>query len=161
MLSIQKAREEFDRYVSGYNKDDFKIALKINHSYRTAAYARKIGQAIGVDEDLAELIGLLHDIGRFEQIRNYDTFDDKKSVDHANLGVEVLKKDNYIEKYCDDKETQELILNAIKYHNKYKIADDIEGVELTYCKLIRDADKIDILNYMEYEDITQLFDFVK
>ena len=159
MLSIQKAREEFDRYVSGYNKDDFKIALKINHSYRTAAYARKIGQAIGVDEDLAELIGLLHDIGRFEQIRNYDTFDDKKSVGHANLGVEVLKKDNYIEKYCDDKETQELILNAIKYHNKYKIADDIEGVELTYCKLIRDADKIDILNYMEYEDITKLFDF--
>jgi len=159
MLSIQKAREEFDRYVSGYNKDDFKIALKINHSYRTAAYARKIGQAIGVNEDLAELIGLLHDIGRFEQIRNYDTFDDKKSVDHAHLGVEVLKKNNYIEKYCDDKATQDLILNAIEYHNKYKIADEIEGEELTYCKLIRDADKIDILNYMEYEDITKLFDF--
>lgn len=159
MLSIQKAREEFDRYVSGYNKDDFKIALKINHSYRTAAYARKIGIAIGVDADLAELIGLLHDIGRFEQIRIYNTFCDKESVDHADLGVEILETDNYIEKYCDDKATQELIIKAVKYHNKYKIADDIEGEELTYCKLIRDADKIDILNYMEYEDITQLFDF--
>ena len=95
MLSIQKAREEFDRYVSGYNKDDFKIALKINHSYRTAAYARKIGQAIGVDEDLAELIGLLHDIGRFEQIRNYDTFDDKKSVDPVSILFPVLGLSEY------------------------------------------------------------------
>ena len=159
MLSIQKAREEFDRYVSGYNKDDFKIALKINHSYRTAAYARKIGIAIGVDADLAELIGLLHDIGRFEQIRIYNTFCDKESVDHADLGVQILETNNYIEKYCDDETTQKLIIKAVKYHNKYKIADDINGEELTYCKLIRDADKIDILNYMEYEDITQLFDF--
>ena len=159
MLSIQKAREEFDRYVSGYNKDDFKIALKINHSYRTASYARQIAKSIGADEDLAELIGLLHDIGRFEQIRIYNTFSDSQSVDHADLGVEILETDNYIEKYCDDKQTQELIIKAVKYHNKYKIADDIEGDELTYCKLIRDADKIDILNYMEYEDITKLFDF--
>jgi hypothetical protein len=73
--------------------------------------------------------------------------------------VEILETDNYIEKYCDDKLTQALIIKAVKYHNKYKIADDIEGDELTYCKLIRDADKIDILNYMEYEDITKLFDF--
>ena len=159
MLSIQKAREEFDRYVSGYNKDDFKIALKINHSYRTAAYARKIGMAIGVDADLAELIGLLHDIGRFEQIRIYNTFCDKESVDHADLGAEILETNNYIEKYCDDKETQKLIIKAVKYHNKYKIAEDIDGEELTYCKLIRDADKIDILNYMEYENITKLFNF--
>ena len=159
MLSIQKAREEFDRYVSGYNKDDFKIALKINHSYRTASYARQIAKSIGADEDLAELIGLLHDIGRFEQIRIYNTFSDSQSVDHADLGVEILETDNYIEKYCDDKATQDLIIKAVKYHNKYKIADDIEGKELTYCKLIRDADKIDILNYMEYEDITKLFDF--
>ena len=34
-----------DRYVSNYDKDDFKISLKIDHSYRTADYARKIGKA--------------------------------------------------------------------------------------------------------------------
>lgn len=159
MIDIKKARQEFDDYVSNYNKDDFKIALKINHSYRTAAYARQIAKKENLDQDLAELIGLLHDIGRFDQIKYYNTFSDGASLDHANLGARILKSDNYIEKYCDDKETQHLIINAVRYHNKYKISDKIEGKELVYCKLIRDADKIDILNYMEYEDITKLFDF--
>ena len=159
MIDIKKARQEFDDYVSKYNKDDFKIALKINHSYRTSAYARKIAKEEGLDQDLAELIGLLHDIGRFDQIKIYNTFRDGDSIDHANLGARILKHDNYIEKYCEDKELQHLIINAVRYHNKYKISDKIEGKELVYCKLIRDADKIDILNYMEYEDMSKLFDY--
>ena len=49
----------------------------------------------------------------------------------------------WIRKYL---KLQHLIINAVRYHNKYKISDKIEGKELVYCKLIRDADKIDILN---------------
>ena len=52
------------------------------------------------DIDLAWLTGLLHDIGRFEQVRRYGTFNDAKSIDHGKLGVEILflegKIDNVI-----------------------------------------------------------------
>ena len=53
--------------------------------------------------DLAAYCGLLHDIGRFEQLKRYNTFVDSKSIDHGLLGYEILKEDNYINKYIDNK----------------------------------------------------------
>ena len=37
------------------------------------------------------VIGLLHDIGRFEQEAQYHTFNDFKSMDHGDYGAEYLK----------------------------------------------------------------------
>ena len=157
MINIEKAKEEFRKYVSNYNPDDFKISLKINHSFRVAEYARILAKELGVNEDFSELIGLLHDIGRFEQIRRYDTFDDRKSIDHADLGAEILAENNYVANYCDEEYKMQVIIDAVRNHNKYKIDDKIAGEELVYCRIVRDADKIDILNYMDYEDVNQLY----
>ena len=41
---------------------------------------------------IAEAVALLHDVGRFEQYKRYGTFNDRKSVNHAALGVEIMKK---------------------------------------------------------------------
>ena len=41
--------------------------------------------------EIASLIGLLHDIARFEQYTQYGTFKDLQSIDHGNLGAEILK----------------------------------------------------------------------
>ena len=158
MIDIEKAKNEFEKYTSNFDNNDFKISLKVKHSYRTAEYAKTIAKEAGKDEKLGELIGLLHDIGRFEQIKRYGTFDDRKSIDHANLGVEILKNDNYIDRYCDDKKIQNIILQSIQNHNKIKIEDGIEGDNLIYCKIIRDADKVDILDYTKHEDEKKLFD---
>ena len=40
---------------------------------------------------LAEIMALFHDIGRFEQYKQYRTFSDYRSEDHAALGVKVIK----------------------------------------------------------------------
>ena len=40
-------------------------------------------------QQLAELIALLHDIGRFEQLRLYDSFM-PDTMDHAAFGVKLL-----------------------------------------------------------------------
>ena len=45
-----------------------------------------------------EKAGLLHDIGRFEQLKRYQSFIDSQTIDHANLGVTILFDDNLIEK---------------------------------------------------------------
>jgi len=93
---------------------------------------------------LAELIGLLHDIGRFEQVKRYNTFQDKLSVNHGEYGVKVLFGDNLIRNFIEDNQYDEIIRKAILNHNKAEIENITDKRELLHCKIIRDADKLDI-----------------
>lgn len=147
MINKNKAKEVFEKYVEPYDKSNGKIALKVEHTYRTAEVAEEIAKSIELDEEnikLAWLIGLLHDIGRFEQLRIYDTFNDMKSIDHANFGVKLLFEDNLIEKFIPERKYDDIIYKAIKNHNKYAIENELSEQELLHAKIIRDADKTDI-----------------
>ena len=71
-IDLKKAREVFETYLDEYDRNDEKIKLKIVHTYGVVSCARKIGKKMKLGEEqqqLAELIALLHDIGRFEQLR--------------------------------------------------------------------------------------------
>lgn len=147
MIDIEKAKDLFKKYTDNYDHSNPRVANKIAHSYRVSSLARTVAESLNLPEDeveLAELIGLLHDIGRFEQVRRYNTFFDLQSVDHADLGVEILEENNYINKYCDDKELQTIILKAVKNHNKFAVEEGLSERELLHAKIIRDADKLDI-----------------
>ena len=88
-----KARAAFDAYVAPYDAGNPRVALKIEHTLRVAELAEEIARAQGFTPagiDLCWLAGLLHDIGRFEQLRRWDTFNDRASADHAVIGVDVL-----------------------------------------------------------------------
>lgn len=145
MIDNKKAKENFKSYVEKFDENNEKIAIKIAHSYKVAEISKELGEKLDENYELTELIGQLHDIGRFEQVKRYGSFDDLKTIDHANLGVEILKDNNFIAEFCDDEQYYNIIYTAIENHNKYKIADDIVGEELVQSKIIRDADKIDIL----------------
>ena len=122
MIDIEKAKEVFKNYVKNYDKSNPRIALKIAHTYRVSEFAKIISTDLKLSNEdivLAELIGILHDIGRFEQVKRYDTFKDRISVDHAKLGVEILKENNFIYKFCDEEKYHNIILKAIENHNKY------------------------------------------
>jgi len=147
MIDIKKAEEEFRNYASGYDMKESKISMKYYHTFRVEKICEEIAILLGLDEEkgsLAKLIGLLHDIARFEQYALYKTYDDMKSIDHGDLAVEILKKDNYIRRYVKTDEYDNIILKAIKYHNKYSIGDEVNEEENLFCKIIRDADKLDI-----------------
>lgn len=90
MIDINKAKQFYKEYISQYNPEDPRIALKIVHIYRTAEESKRLAEKLNLSKEdnlLAELIGLLHDIGRFEQVKIYNTFLDKISVNHAEYGV--------------------------------------------------------------------------
>lgn len=147
MIDIEKAKKAFNEYVKPYDVTNGKIALKIEHTYRTVEVAKKIAKELGLDEEqtlLAELIGLLHDIGRFEQLRIYDTFRDKDSIDHANFGVKILFEDGLIRKFITETKYDDIIYKAVKNHNKFRIEDGLTKEELLQAKIVRDADKTDI-----------------
>lgn len=145
---MKEAIEEFKNYTSNYLDYGEMIQLKINHTLRVVDYCERIAKSLNLTEEeieIAKIIGLLHDIGRFEQWKVYNTFRDRESIDHADYGVEILTKDNYLRKYIEDDKYDEIILNSIKYHNKYEISKDLDEKNKLFAKLIRDADKIDIL----------------
>ena len=140
--------EKFKSYVSNYNYNNPEVVMKYNHSMRVANHSKKIAESLNFNKEDLELIekcGLLHDIARFKQIIEFNTFTDHISFDHGDMGEIILKANDYISEYETNKEKQNLILATIKNHNKLEIEDGLDEKTLLFCKIIRDADKIDIL----------------
>ena len=75
-------------------------------------------------------------------------FNDFLSFDHGDYAVELLNND--MRNYVDTDKYDDLIKVAIKNHNKYKIEDGLTEKELLFSKLVRDADKVDILYQATY-----------
>lgn len=161
MIDLKRAEEEFIKYVSNYDITKPKINLKVEHIKRVEEVAKKIAQSLKLAEEqvkLAALIGLLHDIGRFEQLKRYNTFTDRNSIDHAEFGVELLWSEGLIRNFIEDSKYDEIIKKAIKNHNKYKIEERLSKEELLHAKIIRDADKVDILYTVKIEPFTTLYE---
>lgn len=156
MIDIQKAKRELKKYVSNYDIKNNRIKLKIVHIERTASIAKEIAKKLELGEEdiqLAELIGLLHDIGRFEQVRRYNTFMDKNSVNHGELGVQILFEENIIRNFIEDNQYDQIIKKAILNHNRDKKSIETSSdKELLHSKIIRDADKTDIIYMLTFED---------
>lgn len=149
MIDIEKAKNEFLKYVSTYDDNHPKIISKREHSLRVMEISKEIATNINLTEEeinLATLIGLLHDIGRFDQMKIYNTFIDLISIDHGDYGVEILEKNNLIRKFIKNDEFDSIIKYSIKNHNKIKVENGLDKHTLMFCNIIRDADKIDILN---------------
>lgn len=146
-MNLEKAKKEFEIFVKQYDLKHPKIQRKLGHSYRVMENAGKIAESLNLcneEIEIARLIGLLHDIGHFETIKIKDILKENKKIDHGDLGVEILKKDKYIRKYIEEDKYDNIILKAIKNHNKFKIEEGLTEKELLFAKIIRDADKLDI-----------------
>ncbi len=160
MVDVNNAKRVFKEYVSNYNLQDGKIALKVAHILRVSELSKKIATSLNLSEEdikLAELIGLLHDIGRFEQVRRYNTFIDKISINHGEYGARILFEDNLIEKFNVDEKYYKIIKTAILNHNRSKIEENLTKQELLHSKIIRDADKLDCFYVLLTDDIKNTY----
>ena len=146
MIDRENIKKVFMDYVSDYDISDPKIKLKVDHTFRVANLCERIGKTVNSDADLLWLCGVLHDIGRFEQVRRFNTFSDAISVDHALLGSKLLFEDGLIESFGSGLDNNQLriIKLAVSNHSLYRIERGLSDVEKTYCNILRDADKIDI-----------------
>lgn len=148
MVDINNAQKNFFKYVQNYDLNNENIKRKEQHSLRVMAISKKIAEELKLSEKeikLATLIGLLHDIGRFEQYTKWKTFSDRISTNHGVLGAKILEENNFIRTFITENKYDEIIKKAIINHNKYQIDENLNETELLYSKIIRDADKIDIL----------------
>lgn len=147
-IDLEKAKEEFIKYTSNYDLTNSNIDRKKYHSFRVMEISKEITTDMKLkqeDIELAALIGLLHDIARFEQYKQFKTFNDLESFDHGNYGVKILFEDGMIRKFVETNKYDEIIKKSIKNHNKFKIETGLTEIEELFAKIIRDADKIDII----------------
>lgn len=146
MIDIEYAIENFIKYTENYDLTNTHIKGKQTHSIRVMKLCGTIAESLNLSEEqieLAKVIGLLHDIARFEQYTQYSTFSDADSFDHGDYGAEILK-DN-IRNYIKVEKYDNIISTAVKNHNKYAIDKNLKDDELLYSKIVRDADKLDII----------------
>ncbi|MBN1817981.1 MAG: HD domain-containing protein [Sedimentisphaerales bacterium] len=164
---LQGFRRWFTRYVkefyTGQPRNDAHIRLKQVHTNKVCQEMRYLAGGLSLSENdgwIAETIALFHDTGRFEQYRRYQTFMDARSENHSLLGLQVLSEHRVLDPLIP--EERQIIETAIHHHGQKDLPEDLPCRQALFCKLIRDADKIDIYrvilkNYREYEKCPEGF----
>jgi len=124
---------------------DPRVAEKTEHSERVSAEAGGIGEELGWPPNevrTARALGLVHDVGRFSQLAEFGTFDDRHSVDHGLRGREVLVGEGPLTRL--DAADRERILDGVRHHNAARLPEGLDAGSLRFARLVRDADKLDI-----------------
>jgi putative nucleotidyltransferase with HDIG domain len=148
---LERLKSWFAEYVSGfYNGDpehDRVFRLKQNHTARVAMVIRRIARSLGLGpEDLrvAETAALLHDVGRFRQYAAYRTFRDQTSENHARIGLRLINRNRLLTGFSPAQRAH--IARAVAFHNTAHPPALNDSESRLFLKLLRDADKLDILN---------------
>lgn len=166
-IDRQRVLQAFKAYIDAYDPTDPKIALKVAHTYRVAALCDDIARSLGLpqhDVDLAWLCGMLHDVGRFEQVRRYETFVDSLSVSHAKLGAEVLFENaagpaGGIRNYVDEGPDDTAIRTAVAHHSDLALPGGLDEATRRLCQIVQDADKVDILKVNNDSPVGDIYPF--
>jgi len=161
MIDLINAKKVFKEYVSKFKVSDQKVEIKIVHTYGVAKISNYIATEMKLSEEqiqLAELIGLLHDIGRFEQAVRYNNYNDYETMDHGEFGADLLFKEGLIKSFVKDRKYDRIIEKAIRNHSRLKIEEGLSEEELLFAKLIRDADKTDNFEVKQYQDFPSLLE---
>lgn len=164
---MEELKEWFSQYVAKcYGGNDYvntNLELKEAHSLRVCDEMRYVTGHLELSANqnrIAEFIALFHDIGRFVQFNKYRTYNDNKTPSHCLMSIEVLKEHRLLNSF--DKSERIWIEKAIQYHGLKVLPDNLSAESLLFCKLIRDADKIDIYyvvteSYRQYRDEPEKF----
>ena len=135
------------KYIKKYDINDKDVNYKYYHSYRVMDNMELLAKNMSLpayDIYLAKCIGLLHDIGRFEQTTKYHSYNDFK-FDHGDYAEKVLRENGALKELEIKEEDYDVVYKAIRNHNKFEIEEGLTNREMLFAKMIRDADKLDIL----------------
>lgn len=144
-MMLSHAVRQFESYLDGYDRQDDKIRLKITHTYGVMECSKKIAGRMGLEEEdaeLAQIIALLHDVGRFEQIRRFDSFE-PATMDHARFGVQLLFREGMIRRFLEENTWDSILETAIARHSDFRLEGVGDERALLHARMIRDADKLD------------------
>lgn len=158
---------KYDRYVDTFRGADGELPpmmqLKRIHTAMVVRNAELIADGEGFDaftREAAVAAALLHDTGRYEQLKRYNTFRDSDSVDHAVFSHDIVREMGWLDEVevkGGGGEWRDAVLKAVLYHNRRNLPKEIENPLSTSslhllslsAHTIRDADKLDIFRVLE------------
>jgi putative nucleotidyltransferase with HDIG domain len=157
-LLFEKILLQYHHYVDRFSLTS-EMELKYQHSKNVALIAKHIAGFVAPSEaqrQLVEIAALYHDIGRYEQFLKYKTFNDEDSEDHGTLGVDIIQNHQFFAEL--DPQERETLFQVIESHNKKTISSTISPEANFICKMVRDADKMDILQMLSSHFQTGKYD---
>ena len=144
----------YDGYVDTYREPDGVLPpmmqLKRTHTGFVVKNARLIADGERFDalaREVAVSAALLHDTGRYEQLRVYNTFKDSDSVDHAVFSHDIVKDKGWLTAAGSPR--PDAILAAVLYHNRRELPEGLDELTLAASHTVRDADKLDIFRVLQ------------
>lgn len=147
-MSFSLMEQRFLDYVNNIIRqnecDRVNYDLKVEHTYRVVDNIKILCKSLGLEQsdvEIAEAIGIFHDIGRFKQFSEFKSFSDKITGSHADMSVELIEQLGLLIEFNTDNQT--LIKDSIRFHNYFLLPTIADNRLLLYSKLIRDADKLD------------------
>ena len=163
---LSRLSKLYDAYVDTFREADGKLPammqLKRVHTAFVVKNAELIADGEGFTPEEREVslaAALLHDTGRYEQLRRYNTFQDSKSVDHAVFSHDVVREKGWLESGATVSSPlhRDVILKAVLYHNRRDLPPEIEQssnpnnrtILGAAAHTVRDADKLDIFRVLE------------
>jgi hypothetical protein len=148
---LERLKSWFTEYTSGFCTGDpvhdRVFRLKQNHTVRVAVMIRRIGRSLGLGPEelrVAETTALLHDVGRFRQYAAYRTFRDQTSENHARIGLRLINRNRLLAGFSPPQRAH--IARAVAFHNTAHPPALNDSESRLFLELLRDADKLDILN---------------
>lgn len=144
-MNYNNAKQQFEKYLDSYDSNNDKVRLKLIHTYGVVHAMEEICHRMRLSEEdteLARIIALLHDIGRFEQLKRFDSFE-PTTMDHAAYGVKVLFEEGMIRQFVSEDTWDDIIKTSIAHHSDFCLDGITDPRNLLHARLIRDADKLD------------------
>ena len=146
---LKQFKAWFAEYTDSYFGDDAYInanlQLKKDHTARVCDEMAYLTNQLGLcdnDKLIAQTTALFHDVGRFPQFVEYQTYMDTRSCDHCCLAVNILQENDVLASLSDAE--QQIILTSIRLHGQKQLPNDLDDRTAMFAKLVRDADKLDI-----------------
>lgn len=147
--ALEKLSVWYEDYIGTFLTGDARledaVRLKSEHTRRVCDEMAALCESIVLDDRrriLAAIAALLHDVARFEQFRRHRTFSDRTSVDHAALAIDIINQHYLLDDFGQDNARS--VTEAIRHHNAATIPSGLSENGLLFCRLLRDADKLDI-----------------
>ncbi len=151
---LETLTRRYHAYVDTFRSADGTLLpmsqLKLDHTLQVVEGAKLIMAGEAWLESacvVGEACALLHDVGRYSQLKEFGTFQDARSIDHAFRGVEVIEAERLLDGLAEA--DRKRVLTSVALHNKKSVPATLGSETADLVHLVRDADKLDIFRVLE------------
>ena len=156
MRPINQVGKRFDEWLNEFpffsnpkHEDHERAESKRQHVYNVKRLSMELAKLEGLSDDeiqLAGICGLLHDCGRFLELKKYGNYNDfVNNYNHANEGAQILRIGLLKQLYPEaTKEEEEIIIKVAKYHQIPSIPEGLSKKEAMFLDIIKSADSLDL-----------------